>query len=735
MKPISRRGFLKVTMTSGGALAVGFALPGCSTFKTGFDDKEQSWTPNAWLQVDRQGAVQFTLDRVEMGQGTYTGLTTLAAEELDVDPETIDVVFAPVADPYKNPLYKLQITGGSTSMRSSWLQIREAGAGARALLVAAAARVWQVDPSNCMTRDGTVSDSSGQRSLSYGQLVELAAKEKLPDPLPLKDPADFRYIGHFKHRLDAHAKVTGTAVYGIDSELPDLTYASLLRPPMVGGKIGSVDDSAARTMPGVIDIVQTRHGVAVVAEKYWQAYKARQALKVSWNQEDAVLKSTADVFAEYAKAADKDAGSTKRDDGDYDEARQDADRQLAVTYEQPFLAHATMEPMNCTARLTEGGMEIWAPTQAPDLGRIAAARDTGLSPDDVTVHTTFIGGGFGRRLSQDYIGEAAAICWQVKRPVKLVWSREDDMQHDVYRPAMLHRLRATLKKGELTGWDHQITGPDLMDWYARDAAPAQYPWTPKFMWGALARIGILGEGLIAPVDTSAYEGAVEYPYAVPNVVVRHTKADAGIPVSYWRSVGHSHNAFAVETFMDEVAHGLEKDPYEFRAHLLRKDPRRLAVLQKAADMAGWGKPLPKGHAQGIAVHRSFETYVAEVVEASIEFGEVKLHKVFCAVDCGRVVNPDIVRMQMESGIIFGLTAALYGEIDFKDGVVQQSNFQNYRMLRMDTAPRIEVSIIESEADPTGVGEPGVPPSLPALGNALFQLTGKRQRRLPFKLEV
>lgn len=735
MKALSRRSFLKVSATSGGALAIGFVLPGCSSLKTGFDEKAQTWTPNAWLQIDRQGAVQFTLDRVEMGQGTYTGLTTLAAEELDVDPEQIDVVFAPVADPYRNPLYKLQITGGSTSMRSSWRRIREAGAGARSLLVAAAARVWQIDPSGCITQDGVVLDSTGKRSLQYGQLVELATKETLPDPIPLKDPSQFRYIGHFKHRLDAHAKVTGTAVYGIDSELPDLTYATLLRPPMVGGKVGTVDDSAARRMPGVIDVVQTPHGVAVVAGKYWQAYQARQALKVTWNTEDAVLKSTADVFAGYAKAADSDAGSRKRDDGDVDDALKAADQVLEVSYEQPFLAHATMEPMNCTARPTDNGLEIWAPTQAPDIARISAARNTGLSPDDITVHTTFIGGGFGRRLSQDYVGEAAAICWQVKRPVKLVWTREDDMQHDVYRPAMLHRLRAALKQGELAGWDHQIIGPDLMDWYARDAAPAQYPWTPQFMWGALARVGILGEGLIAPVDTSAYEGAAEYPYAVPNVSVRHTKADAGIPVSYWRSVGHSHNAFAVETFMDEVAHALNQDPYAFRARLLQKDARRLGVLQKAAEMAGWGKPLPEGHAQGIAVHRSFETYVAEVVEASIKFGEIKLHKVYCAVDCGRVVNPDIVRMQMESGIIFGLTAALYGEIDFKDGVVQQHNFQDYRMLRMDTAPHIEVAIIESEADPTGVGEPGVPPSLPALGNALFKLTGKRQRRLPFKLEA
>lgn len=734
---LSRRRFLKVSVTSSGALAIGMALPGCSSFPTGYRKHSESWVPNAWLEIDHDSHVRFVLDRVEMGQGTYTGLTTLVAEELDVDPESVEVRFAPVETVYRNPLYGIQVTGGSTSMRSSWDRIREAGAGARILLVKAAARVWQVDAADCRVREGRVIHPRGGLQLAYGELVELAAKESLPDSIPLKPRDQWRYIGKWRARLDATAKVTGRAGYGLDVTLPDLTYASLLRPPMVGGKAGRIDDGEARGMPGVIDVFPTERGVAVVARSYWQAYQARQALKVQWNTENAVLKSTADVFDEYRQAAKNDAGDAVRDDGDVEAAIQGADRVIRADYLNPFLAHATMEPMNCTVRPNPdgSGLEIWAPTQAPDMGRIAAARVTDFSPDQIRVHTTFLGGGFGRRLTQDYIGEAAEIAVKAKRPVKLVWSREDDIQHDMYRPAMLHRLRGAIKDGKFVAWDQQIVGPDIFDHYAKNAAPAQYPWAPKFMYGALARIGVMTEGFLAPKDTSAYEGAAEYPYRVPNVRVRHTKADAGLPVSYWRSVGHSHTGFAVETFMDEAAHALGKDPYEFRVELLAGDERRLHVLHTAAQKAGWGHSLPKGHAQGIAVHRSFETYVAQVIEASIELGEIQIHRVTCVVDCGQAVNPDIVRMQMEGGIIFGLTAALYGEIDFDKGVVQQSNFQNYRMLRSNQTPEIEVIVVDTEAGPTGVGEPGVPPSLPALGNALFKLTGKRQRSLPFRIEA
>ena len=730
---LKRRDFLKVSLTSGGALALGFALPGCSTVDTGYEKANETWTANAWLEIDSSNQVTFILDRVEMGQGTYTGLTTLIGEELDLDPSTILVRFAPVNSVYNNPAYQLQVTGGSTSMRTSWKTMREAGAGARSLLLQAAARVWQVDAADCSTRDGYVLDPQHKRKLSYGQLAALAAQESLPDSIPLKPSDQWRFIGKWQPRLDAQAKVTGRAQYGIDTELPGLTYATLLRPPMVGGKVGQIDDQAARAMPGVIDIFATERGVAVVAERYWQALSARKALKVDWDTSEAVTKSDQDVMAEYHQVAKDSRGDDIRSDGDADAALEQADQVLAVDFEVPFLAHATMEPMNATARITEQGLEVWAPTQAPDLGRIAAARVTDYAPDQVTVHTTFIGGGFGRRLTQDYIGEVAEIAAKAKRPVKLIWTREDDVRHDNYRPAMLHRLRAGISQGRLVAWDQQIVGPDLLDRYVKNAAPAQYPWAPKFMYNMLGSVGLMAEGVLTPVDTSAYEGADEYPYAVENVTIRHNSHDAGIPVSYWRSVGHSHTAFAIESFMDEVAHSLGQDPYSFRMSLLKDDPRRAQVLRLAVERANWGQPLPAGRARGLALHRSFGTTVAEVVEASVELGEIRIHKVTCAVDCGRAVNPDVVRMQMESGIIFGLTAALYGRIDFRDGQVQQSNFHDYQLLRLDQTPEIDIILVPSDEDPSGVGEPGVPPSMPALGNALFALTGQRQRSMPFRV--
>ncbi len=399
-------------------------------------------------------------------------------------------------------------------------------------------------------------------------------------------------------------------------------------------------------------------------------------------------------------------------------------------YEQPYLAHAPMEPMNATAWYHDGGMEIWAPTQAPDLGRIAACRNSDLSPDDVTVHTTFLGGGFGRRLTQDYIEEAAAVAYELKVPVKLIWSREEDIRHGFWRPAMLHRMTASLDGSDLTGWDHQIVGPQILDWYVRNAAPAQYPWAPKFLYNTLGKVGLMVEGLATPKDVSAIEGAIGYPYQVPNVSVRHTHTDPGVPITWWRSVGYSHNGFAVETFMDELAHEAGQDPLEFRRKLLAKEPRHARVLERAAERARWGEPLPEGRARGIALFQSFGTYVAQVVEAGIENGEIRVYKVTASVDCGQVVNPRIVEDQISGGILFGLTAALFGEITFNKGEVQQSNFHDYRLLQMHQVPEVVVDIVDSDEAPTGVGEPGVPPVIPALGNALFALTGKRQRRLP-----
>lgn len=733
---LSRRDFLRqsaqLTLAASGSLVVGVNLTACAAARPLAETGH--WQADAWIELTPDNRVIFTLDRVEMGQGTYTGLTTLVAEELDVEPTRIEVRFAPVGDAYRNPLFKLQLTGGSTSLATSWERLRNAGAGTRAVLVAAAARIWQVDAASLRTEDGQVFRADG-RTLAYGQLLELAARERMPSSPRLKAAADYRYIGKRNARLDAAAKVTGTAVYGIDVSVPGMLHAVLVRPPRIGARVGEVDASAALAMPGVVEVVSIERGVALVADTYWRARKAAGALVITWDEREALSLSDEDVLALYRRAAADDDGETERHDGRVDHALRGAGDVVEAEYQVPFLAHATMEPMNCTVAETERGLEIWAPTQAPDLARIAAARVTRYSPGDIHVHTTFLGGGFGRRLTQDYVEEAAAIAVAVKRPVQLRWSREDDTRHDVYRPAMLHRLRAGLSGTELLAWDHQVVGPQILDWYVRDAAPAQFPWTPKFLYGTLASVGLMAEGLATPKDTSAIEGATNYPYSLKHVRVRHTHVDAGVPISYWRSVGHSHTAFAVETFMDEIAHQTGQDPLAFRLARLDNVPRWRQVLEQVARRAGWGTPLAEGRARGLAVHESFGSYVAQVVEVAIEHGEIRVHKVWCAVDCGFVVNPDIVHAQMESGIIFGLTAALYGEIHLDNGAVRESNFHDQPLLRLHQSPAIDVLIVDSEAPPSGVGEPAVPPVMPALGNALFALTGKRQRRMPFKAEV
>ncbi|MBZ2169855.1 xanthine dehydrogenase family protein molybdopterin-binding subunit [Marinobacter sp. F4216] len=733
---LSRRDFLKVGVGTSGGLMLSMNLVGCAAgVKKGYEPETGEWTPDAWLELTTDDQIFFTLARVEMGQGTYTGLTTLVAEELEVPPEAITPRFAPAAPEYRNPLYKLQLTGGSTSLATSWEPLRTAGASARTLLVQAAARVWEVDPAECTARDGVVVHPNGSNSIRYGRLVELASKEELRDDVALKPRSEWKYIGRQRGRLDARAKATGTAEYGIDVELPDMVFSVVTRSPRYGGRVASFNRRDVQAMPGVIDVIEIERGVAVVAESYWKARKAQNELTVEWDFSDAFSMSTDQVFDSYRKAADDDDGRSERSEGDFEEAADAASRAVEVEYEQPYLAHATLEPMNATAWYQGGKAEVWAPTQAPDLGQIAVARVTDLSPDDVVIHTTFLGGGFGRRLTQDFIEEAAEVSYKTGRPVKVIWSREEDTRHDLYRPAMLHRMKASISEGAITGWHHQIVGPEILAWYVRNAAPAQFPWAPKFMYDTLGSVGVLFEGLATPKDVSAIEGAVEYPYAVDNIDIRHTLTDPGLPVTWWRSVGYSHNGFAVETFMDELAHEMGKDPYQFRRDLLADEPRHLEVLDRAAQLAGWNSPVPGGRARGIALFKSFGTYIAQVVEAGIENGAIRVYRVSAAVDCGQVVNPDIVKDQIESGVLFGLTAALYGEITLQQGEVQQSNFHDYPLMRQYERPEVQVDIVDSEENPTGVGEPGVPPVIPALGNALFALTGQRQRRLPLKADV
>lgn len=732
---MNRRAFLKAGAGASGGLMLSLSLPGCAGVQTGYESETGEWKPDAWLELTRDDEIYFTLARVEMGQGTYTGLTTLIAEELEVAPAAITPRFAPAAPEYRNPLYKLQLTGGSTSIATSWEPLRTAGASAREMLKLAAARIWKVEADGCTVRDGHVVHPNGIDSLRYGQLVELASKEVIRGEVSLKPRSEWKLIGKQDNRLDARAKSTGTAEYGIDVELPGQVYGVVTRSPRYGGRVRTFNGDEVRAMPGVVDVFEIERGVAVVADKYWRARKAQAALSVSWDFSDALSLSTSDVFDGYRKAADEDSGESERSEGDFDDAAEAASTVLSAEYAQPYLAHATLEPMNATAWYQGDRAEVWAPTQAPDLGQIAVARVTDLSPGDVTIHTTFLGGGFGRRLTQDFIEEAAAVSFKIGKPVKVIWSREEDTRHDLFRPAMLHRMKASLADGELTGWHHQIVGPQILDWYVRNAAPAQYPWAPKFLYSSLGSAGVLFEGIATPKDMSAIEGAIEYPYGVGNIDIRHTHTDPGVPVTWWRSVGFSHNGFAVETFMDELAHEAGEDPYQFRRKLLADEPRHREVLDRAARLAGWGEPLAEGRGRGIALFRSFGTYVAQVVEAGIEHGEIRVYRVACAVDCGQVVNPRIVEDQIEGGILFGLTAALYGEITLEQGEVQQSNFHDYRLMRQYERPEVTVEIVDSEAAPTGVGEPGVPPVIPALGNALFALTGQRQRSLPLTADV
>ncbi|MCG8613309.1 MAG: molybdopterin-dependent oxidoreductase [Pseudomonadales bacterium] len=734
----SRRQFLKWGGAGAGGLVMSIQFSGCSSMA----DSEQSrsegsannpeapFKANAWVEIHPDERIYLILDRVEMGQGTYTGMATLLAEELEVSPDRIKLKTAPVGAAYIHPEYGMQITGGSSSLRTNWLRLREAGAHARALFAQAAAEVWQVDSKDVFVRDGVCENRVTGSRLSYGALAPLAATQRLEISPQLKSAKQFRYIGKKSTRLDAQLKSFGKALYGIDVEQPDMLYAVVIRAPSLGGTVLSFSAEAAMQQPGVVNIGQVPSGVAVIARSYWQARSAAGQVKVNWQSGKLATLSTEGIYDLYRQAAGKDSGTSVRSVGDYEDALEVADSTLSVEYQAPLLAHATMEPMNCTAQVGSDFCRIWAPTQGPDIARAVAVRETGLSHDQVSVHTTLLGGGFGRRLNQDFVAEAVNVAKLVDKPVKVIWSREDDTRNDFYRPATYHRLSAAFNaEGQATGWQHQIVGPRIMDHYAVDAVGVLAPtWTPQSVVNVLSKVA---PGL-AP-DESPVEGAKELPYALDNIDVRYTHADPGVPITFWRSVGHSQNAFVVESFIDELAHHARQDPFDYRDKLLQQDARAQGVLRAVAKAARWGKPFVSGAVQGIACHKSFSTYAAQVVELSVSDQQIKVHRVTCAVDCGLVVNPDIVISQIESGIVFGLTAALFGDITIKEGVIQQSNFHDYPLLRMQDTPEIEVVIVPSAESPTGIGEPGVPPVAPAVANAVYVATGERLRSLPLKL--
>ena len=749
-KSTSRRNFLKATSLGTGGLMMSIALPGCATLKNGGLSQvkgQDQWDSNAWLRIDSDNSIHFVLDRVEMGQGTYTGMTSLLAEELEADPESIDVSFAGVDSIYRNTIYGIQITGGSTSVASSWQIIREAGAATRMMLIKAAANTWEIKENDCIAENGMVINQSKghpafQQKISFGQLAAIAATYSVPSEIPLKNKADFKVIGKYNKRLDGIKKATGTADYGIDTDLPGMKYAVFTRAGRWDSQIKNFDASQVKNMPGIEQVVAINKpsaiGIAIIAKSYWQARKAQRALEVEWHESELSQVDDASILAQYRKDLAEDSGKNVRSEGDIESALENATQTISAEFEMPFLAHATLEPQNCTAWAKADSLEIWAPTQSPDMAQVAAAKATDYALSDVKVNTTFLGGGFGRRINQDFVAEAAAISEAVQQPIKLIWSREEDTQRDWYRPSSYHKLSASLdNQGNISGWNHQMAGSGVFDYFVGEAAPAQYPFAPKFMYGLLESAGKMGEGIIAPADGSIFEGAEALPYDFENINVDYKKSDSGILVGNWRSVGYSHNGFIVETFIEQLARlpqsqAKHKDSFAFRYNLLNKHPRAQAVLKLAAEKANWGSPLA-GCTQGISIHKSFGTWVAEVADVLIENNQIKVKRVVCVVDCGQVVNPDVVIAQMEGGINFALTAALYGEINIKAGIPQQTNFHDYQLLRMNEAPQIDVHIIDSDEKPTGVGEPGVPPLASAVANAITEKTGQYFYKLPLKL--
>jgi len=668
---------------------------------------------NPFVHISRDDRITIVVPKSEMGQGVYTALPMLVAEELECDWSRVQVESAPVGAVYNHTAFGIQMTGGSTSVLSEWERLRLVGASARERLIAAAADLWKINKSDCRAEEGMVIQPNGER-LSYGQLAERAAN--IPEPLgvTLKDPKSFRLIGKPIGRLDTTAKTDGSALFGLDIRPPDYLTALIARPPVFGGKVKEVHLEKAKAQPGVEAVVKIESGVAVAARDFWSAKQGRTALEVVWDEGTWAELSTAGLRRQYSELA-QTPGLAARREGEAERVLNQSSKQIQAEYEVPFLAHAPMEPLNCLVDLRPQEMEIWTGTQFQTVDREAAARAAGLNPEAVKIHTTFLGGGFGRRANpqSDFVVEAVQVARAVKRPVKVVWTREDDIKGGYYRPMWLDRIAAGLDaKGNPVAWRHTMVGQSILK-------------------GSPFEKAMVNEG----IDVTSVEGAADMPYAIPNILVDLHSPVLNIPVQWWRSVGHSHTAFVVESFIDEIAWAGGKDPYDLRRLLLVNHPRHLGVLELAAQKAGWGAAPEPGRALGLAVHRSFGSMVAQVAEVSVSAaGEVRVHKVVCAVDCGQLVNPNIIEAQMEGGIVFGLSAALHGAVTFQEGRVEQNNFHDYPILNLAQMPEIEVYIVPSREEPGGIGEPGVPPIAPAVTNAIFRATGTRIRRLPIRKE-
>jgi isoquinoline 1-oxidoreductase beta subunit len=709
---VGRREFIKTGAAIGGGLLVSLYSPVTGGPTSVSAAEEKGVALNAFVRIGTDESVTVISAHSEMGQGIYTSLPMLLNEELEANWSNIRVESAPVDKVYNHPLFGMQMTGGSTTSPAEWKRYREMGATARLILVAAAAAKWNVEAASCHVEKGVVIHAASGKRATYGSLADAAAKLTPPANVPLKSPKDFTLIGKSTHRLDTPSKVNGSAQFGLDVIRPGMLTAVVARPPVFGGKVAKLDASEALKVPGVKVVEQVPSGVAVIADHFWPAKLGREKLKVEWDLGPNADLSTEKMLRDFAATALK-PGAIARKTGDPQAALKTAAKTITAEYDVPYLAHACMEPLNCVVDLRADSCEIWTGTQFETADRASAAQVVGLPPEKVQIHTTLLGGGFGRRANpaSDFVVEAAHVAKIAKAPVKVVWTREDDMRGGWYRPMWHDRFVAGLDaSGDPIAWTHTIVGQSI----------AQGTPFAAFM---------IKDG----VDSTSVEGAADILYGLPNLQVDLHTPQIGVPVQWWRSVGHSHTGFSVEAFFDEVAHAGGKDPYELRRKLLANQPRMRAVLELAAEKANWGSKLPPGVGRGIATHFSFNSYVAQVVEASVaKNGEVRVHRVVCALDCGLVINPDTVRAQMEGGIIFGLTAALKTEITLKDGRVEQSNFHDYEMLRISESPKMEVHIVPSGENPTGVGEPGVPPVAPALANAIFAATGKRVRRLPIR---
>ncbi|MCA1544889.1 xanthine dehydrogenase family protein molybdopterin-binding subunit [Bradyrhizobium sp. NBAIM32] len=701
---LSRRSFLVKTALAGGGLVLSLSLP----LGESRSSSAGTFEPNAFIRIGRDGQVVLTMPYVEMGQGTYTSIPMLIAEELEVGLGQVRLEHAPPNEKlYANPLLGVQATGNSNAIRGAWKPLREAGATARIMLIEAAARRWGVDAKHCRAEAGEVIHTPSGRRLKYGELAAEAAMIPPPASVVLKNADEFKLIGTPARRLDVSGKVNGSALYGIDARPPGLKIATLAQSPVFGGRLKKVDDSAAMAIKGVRQIVRLDDAVAVVADHMGAAKRGLAALKIEWEDGRHAGLSTQDIARELEDATLK-AGPVAQDIGDAAKALAGAATRVQASYHLPFLAHATMEPMNCTVHFRGNECEIWVGTQAIARVQAMAAKAAGLPPDKVTVHNHLIGGGFGRRLEADGAVRAVEIAKQVDGPVKVVWTREEDIQHDMYRPYWVDRIEAGLdESGRPVAWTNRFAGSSVI---AR--------WLPPAFRNGL--------------DPDTTEGAIDLVYSLPNFHVEYVRVEPpGIPTAFWRSVGPSHNVFVTESFIDELAAAAGQDAVAYRRALLDHNPRARAVLDLAAEKAGWGTPLPQGRGRGIALQNVFGSYLAQVAEVEVaKNGTVRVHRVVCAMDCGIVINPDTVQAQIQSGVMFGVTAALYGEVTLKSGRVEQANFDTYQMLRIDQAPAIEVYVVKSAEPPGGMGEAGTSGIVPAVANAIFAATGRRLRRMP-----